>query len=382
MTMRPLPVAVLVVGMLGSYGGPCPGRAAQAPPADPSARAPAPAPSGGPLRRTLFESGGEPFAGLSEGQVTVRIRAQVNNIAILDEEVRQSCYRQLVEARALPEPERANREKEILERSLQDLIDREVILQDLFARVASVRPQYMDKLKDAARKEFERQVRSMKANVRKAGIEVQKDEDLDKILRQQGQSLEFLRRQAERQFMAMEYMRSRIFPKVEHIGHEQIVEYYRQHAEEFRVQDSVRWQDIFIDVGRFANRDEARKFAEQLAERARKGEDFSRLLAYDNGDSSYRNGEGYGQKRGEIKPAEVEPILFRMHDQEVGPVIGLANGFHVIRLVKRQYAGLKPLDAKTQEEIRRKLQNEVADREYKRLLAELKRRATVEINRD
>jgi hypothetical protein len=57
-----------------------------------------------------------------------------------------------------------------------------------------------------------------------------------------------------------------------------------------------------------------------------------------------------------------------------------ANGYHVIRLVKREFAGIKPLDEKIQKAIRSKMEGEVWEREYKRMLAELKRNASIEIS--
>jgi parvulin-like peptidyl-prolyl isomerase len=210
---------------------------------------------------------------------------------------------------------------------------------------------------------------------------IKTDEEFKAYLRSQGLTLAGVRRQVERSFMAMEYMRNLLIPKIDRIGHEQIQEYYQKHPEEFQLADNVVWQDIFIEAGKFPNRDAARQFALQLAAKARAGEDFQQLvLKYDQGDSSYRNGEGYGHRHGEIKPLEAEEILFKMHDGEVGPVIELTNGFHVIRLAKRDYAGLKPFDAKTQTAVRNKLQNDAWDKEYKRVVASLKRQAAIEVS--
>jgi len=68
-----------------------------------------------------------------------------------------------------------------------------------------------------------------------------------------------------------------------------------------------------------------------------------------------------------------------MRDGEVGTVIELETGFHVIRLVKRQYAGMTPLDEKTQSQIRNKLKGEVFEREAKRIVDELRHKAQIEI---
>src|SRR5262249_52476864 len=130
---------------------------------------------------------------------------------------------------------------------------------------------------------------------------------------------------------------------------------------------------------KFRSRDEARRLAEELVLRARKGENFLQLSKqYDHGDSAYRNGEGLGQRRGEIKPNEAEPVLFQMRDGDVS-LVELPTGYHVIRLEKRTHAGQMPLNEKLQGEVRRKLQNQVAEREAKKLVAELKRKASIEI---
>lgn len=311
----------------------------------------------------------------SDCETAARIRATVNGVAILDEEVREAIYPYLLATQTLPEPERSARRKEIFERELQTLIEREVILDDAFARLKG-RPQVVEKLKEAAGKEFDKKVRQMR---QRANIKT--DDEFKAFLRSQGVTMDGIRRQVERNFMATEYMLNRVMPAVDRVSHEAVKEYYDKHPEEFLIADSVTWQDLFVDSSKFPNRDAARQFAEQLVAKARAGEDFLQLVKqFDQGDSSYRKGEGYGHRRGEIKPPEAEPILFQLRDGEVGPVVPIANGFHVLRLVKREYAGRKPFDEKTQSAIRFKLQNEARDREYKRILADLKRKASIEIS--
>jgi parvulin-like peptidyl-prolyl isomerase len=312
---------------------------------------------------------------VEQGQVAARIRATVNGVAILDDEIREAIYPMLLETQLLPEPERSLKQKEIFDREMQQLIEREIILQDAFA-LLSRKQQFLDKLRLAAAKEYEKQIKAMKKR-----NNIKTDEELRAALRSQGLTPEGVRRRIERSFMAMEYMRSRIYTAMDRITYEQILEYYNQHPNEFQVSDSVKWQDIFIDAGSFPDREQARHFAEDLAAKARAGEDFQKLaLKYDKGDSSYRNGDGYGTRRGEIKPPEVEPVLFSLKDGQIAPVVPLGNGFHVLRLVKREYAGLAPFDEKTQAAIRNKLTAQVWEREYKRIIADLRRKASVEIS--
>jgi parvulin-like peptidyl-prolyl isomerase len=310
------------------------------------------------------------------GQVAVRLVAQVNGVAVLDNEVKEACYPQLLATQSMPEPERSARRAEIFRKQLQDIIDREVILQDLFQRLGKQK-RVLEKLDEAADKEFDKRFKSIKEH----NANIKTDEDLKKAFASMGLSIEGFRRQIKRDFMAREYMRNLIFPSIDSgIGFPQIRDYYRQHVDEFHQDDRVEWQDIFIDQSKYANREEARRVAQTVMAQARSGQDFIRLAAqYDKDNSGFGKAEGLGQRREEIRPLECEPYLFQMKPGEVGPVVELPTGFHVFKLVKRDFAGQTPLDDKTQEEIRRKLQVQIAEREWKYMMTEMKKKAKIDI---
>ena len=318
----------------------------------------------------------QPIPEPNPANVAVRVRAQVNGIAILDNEVKEACYPQLLATQSLSEPERSARRADIIKQQLLQIIEREVILQDLYQRLGKQK-RVLEKLEEAADKEFDKRFKTIKE--RNANIKT--DEDLKKAFASMGLSIEGFRRQIKREFMAREYMRNLIFPAVDSgIGLPQIRKYYLQHLDEFRQDDRVEWQDIFIDQSKYASRDEAKKVAQSVANLARTGQDFIRLAAqYDKDNSGFGKAEGLGQRRGEIRPIECESYLFQMRPGEVGPVVELPTGFHVFRLAKRDVAGQTPLNDKTQEEIRRKLQVQVAEREWKYLVTDLKKKAKIEI---
>src|SRR5262249_42693387 len=165
---------------------------------------------------------------------------------------------------------------------------------------------------------------------------------------------------------------------VDRVGHLQIVEYYRGHPEEFQVGESVKWQDLLIDASQYASRDEARRAAQDLGRRLQMKEDFAKLAQLvDPPGFRFTHGEGEGQKRGEIRPREVEATVFTLRDGEAA-LVEMPNGFHVVRMVKHVFAGRQPLDDKLQSQIKDKLRNEIGIREQKRFLAHLKSRATYE----
>jgi parvulin-like peptidyl-prolyl isomerase len=277
----------------------------------------------------------------------------------------------------LADAERAAKVKEITKHALNALIEREVVLQEAFTRLgARGGDKIIQKLKDFADKEFRKSWMRpiMEANHLKT------EEQLEDILEKSGTSLQAVKYGWERNLMSQEYLRNKIFTLLDRIGHEQILAYYREHPDEFTVEDGLTWQDIFIDASRHPSREEARRFAESLAQRVRNGEDFVKLAeSFDNGDASLRKDAlGIGSKRGEIRPAEVEDVLFRLREKDLGPVIETPTGFHLVRLLERTYAGKKPFDEKVQKLIRDKLRAELANKEMKRIIHDLKAQAIIE----
>jgi parvulin-like peptidyl-prolyl isomerase len=311
------------------------------------------------------------------GEFAVRVRAKVNGMAILDEELRSAVYPELLQIRDKPEPQKSALQKQILNQALDHLIDREIVLHEAFSKL-KLSPQgqkVIEKLKGSAGKEFDKIVKGMKQRAH-----CSTDEELKQILLLQGQSLDAIRRQHERNFMMVEYMRYRVLGFTDHLGLNDVKEYYEQHPSEFQTVDSVEWQDIFVSAGKHGSLEEARCFAKDLVARLQCGDSFARLAdKYDDGDSRFRGGQGLGQRHGDIKPPECEPWLFQAKPGQIGPLVELGTGVHVIRLAKREYAGLMPLDAKLQSFILNKLKNGVAEREWKRILKEMKSRAVMEI---
>jgi parvulin-like peptidyl-prolyl isomerase len=317
------------------------------------------------------------------GRVAVAIRAIVNGKPILEDELqlRMLSFPYLPDILQMPEPRRSDTLKKILDTQLDQLIDREVIIQHN-ERMFKKSPKALEKMKSAAAKEFEKKLRLIRQNSK-----VTSDDELKDLLRKQGLSLEALRRQTERDFMAKEYMMIKLWPATTSISFADIRDYFEAHKEEFQTTDKVEWQYLFIEYNergkaRHKSRDEARRFAEHLRQRIVNGEDFAKLAqTFDDGFSKQLQSVGVGTKRGEIKPPELEGPVFAAKAGEVGPVVEAVNGFHLFRVVKRDYAGQMPFDEKVQKRINNQLKNEAAGREYKRIIEALRSEATIAIIR-
>jgi peptidyl-prolyl cis-trans isomerase SurA len=312
----------------------------------------------------------------ADGKVAVRAIAYVNGQPIFDFELRDAMLQRMREVASLTETERDKRLKEIEAQELDKLIEREVIVEDCFSRLKKIKGKALEELQRAANREFDNWARQVKASTG-----VKSDEELYELLSTQGTSVDNIRRQLERGFISMEYMRNLVFPKVQSIPLADINDYYREHREEFTEQERVKWQVIFIDSSKFANKVAALDYAEQMIARLRSGDDFAGLAKKLNGSgvNPLLSSDGIGEKRGEIQPPELERVLFQLEAGQIGPPVELPGGYHIVRAIDRKKTGLKPLTVELQGEIRRKVQNALAEKEYRRLAEEMKSKAVVQI---
>ena len=300
-----------------------------------------------------------------------RVRAMVNGQAILEEEVQASALQSMAGVRT-----EADKIK-LLNAKLNELIERELVLQDAEAKLDTKRNgSVLTALRKEATKAFQDQWHRM---MRASG---QTDEDeFRKFLRAHGMPPEMMQRQFERNFMAMEYAKGSFETKMIRISHADVLAYYQAHARDYMVEESIDWQDLFVAAAKHPSRDAARKFAESLAARARQGADFAKLVqTFDNGDSSLRpDGAGIGKKPGEISPPEAQPVVLGLKQGEVGGPIEMEGGFHIVRVAKRTKAGRKPFDGEVQRRIRDKLRSTAFEGFLKRFVRELRQKAVIDV---
>lgn len=310
-----------------------------------------------------------------EGDPQVRIVASIGVTPIYESEVREAVYQRMGELMRLPATQRAVREKEMFKEELRKIIDRELVIDEMVAVIQKSKQQAaLNKLQEAAAKEAKQRLEDFKKD---RGIP--SDEVFRDALRAQGLTVGGIRRQIERGFMMQAYLREKLGPYMDKIGLAEVREYYAAHPDEFQAEDRVGWQDLFVRFDRFRTQDEARQYAARLAGQAARGADFAKLASeYGMGDSKFRNGAGVGEKPGEIFPADLEPTILALKAGQL-TVKETETGLHILRVAERTYAGTRPYDEKLQIEVKRKLQNQVYEREVRRFLDTLWKRTQPQV---
>jgi parvulin-like peptidyl-prolyl isomerase len=308
-------------------------------------------------------------AGPGPGAMRLTVRARVNGEPIFESDILNAIRPALYQYRDSPQ-----KTADLFNVALDKFIDDEVIYQNAINMLKANNPRALDKLKEAARKEFEKKIRKIREERKWSEAEMTEQ------LQREGLTMDSWQRVEEKDYIRRQFLNSRIFPEIQKLLTPEVIrEYYDQHRNDpdFKQDDKVKWQNIFIAVGaKHPTLAAARAFAETLIQRWQAGEDFSALLAFNDGPN--RTGEGYGSVPKEIQPAELAQHLFTLLPGEIGPAVEFQTGVHIFRVVERDYAGLLPFNEEVQKTIRKKLSNEIAGREEKRLVQELRARAVIE----
>ncbi len=316
---------------------------------------------------------------LDGSTVRVRMRAWVNGRPIYEDEVLHSAGPQMQMYQNLRNPQRSEKFAEIFNATLEQMIDQEIMFQDAVKKLEKGNPKALGKLHDMVEEEYDKRVKKL----RDIGMPEERIKSFGYVFR----------RTLERGMIAMQYAQSRIVGFLDsQVTLDTIKDYYDQHPTEFMLKDRVDWQDVFIAVGpKHPTLADARRFAEELVARCRTPDDFAKIQAYDDGESKTRDGAGFGHKIdydkhgeyiGDIRPHELVPYLLKLKDGQIGPVVEIGTGVHIFRVLKREYGGVKPMDAQVQRLIRGKLKAQLFQREYEQLRRVMRARAVVQIVRD
>jgi hypothetical protein len=142
----------------------------------------------------------------------------------------------------------------------------------------------------------------------------------------------------------------------------EIEQYYNDHKDEF---EKVRVRHILIgtqappggDPSKVLSKDEARKKAQSVLERAKKGEDFVKLVEENSDDPGSKSKGGeyeFARKSGMVQP--FEDASFNLKPGEISDLVETDFGFHIIKLEERRVAQATEQD--TRQEIIEKMKQE------------------------
>lgn len=136
-------------------------------------------------------------------------------------------------------------------------------------------------------------------------------------------------------FLAQEYLAKVVLADIK-VPEDDMRKYYKEHEQEFLLTETVKARHIFIQLSAKATEEEkaaARKKAEEILARLKKGEDFAKVALETSDDTdSAKNGGLLGLLTpGKTNSEEFEKAAFALKTGETSDIVQSPFGFHIIK---------------------------------------------------
>jgi len=201
-----------------------------------------------------------------------------------------------------------------------------------------------------------------------------------KNLAREGNSLESVKKEIRGQMMRARLLRREVKSKIL-VSDEEIGEYYNKNRQDYEGKETVRIKQLLLLLPPNANETIKAKMknqALQLHKRVMDGEPFDLLIVkYSQGPAAAQGGDVGFIERGTIIP-EVEAAAFKLPVGQVSAVIESSVGFHIIQVLDKKGAGLKPIAA-VREEIKTKIEDEKLEKKFDEWIASVRAKSHIEI---
>jgi parvulin-like peptidyl-prolyl isomerase len=225
----------------------------------------------------------------------------------------------------------------------------------------------------------------------KEGIEgIKKENNLDEeqfkqALKQEGLTLDELRKNFERAFMVQTVQAQEIFPRMR-LTEEELRQYYATHRADFMTPETVTLREIAIllpapppgqDAMATPEAAAAKARIEAIRQRVAGGEDFAALVKEASDAATKANGGLIGPVNArDLNPA-AKAVLDALKPGDVSPIIQLPRGYQLLKLEARETAEQQPF-VKVRERIEVAIRNERLGGEMAKLRARLRSEAVIE----
>lgn len=216
------------------------------------------------------------------------------------------------------------------------------------------------------------------------------DAKFQAALKQEGMTVEDLRKNVEKQFLVSQVQRDEVGSKLS-ITEEEARQYYTLHKEEFAQPATVTLREILIDVSAttqggqpaisVAKQDEAEQKAEALRTRLLAGEDFAKVAAEASASASKSNGGLIGPLNLAEVSVSLQELIGKMKPGEISKPIRTNRGVQILKLESLKPASIQPFEA-VRDLVADKVHDARQQTEVRKFLARMRGQAIIEWKND
>lgn len=221
-----------------------------------------------------------------------------------------------------------------IQRLLPEYIRQEIVIQALKRKIPEDRRQLIRESLEPGFQEILSRIKSEN--------DLTTDEELNRLLSREGQSIDLLREAFTRLQMVNGYVAT-LAEVPSAIDRSELVEYYRAHLNEYTPPERVRWQEIVIRFDRHGGAEGAEKKMIEVVQQLNAGADFG-TVAQQHSDalSAEKRGDAGWLQRNSLADSELEQILFDAPIGYTSKVFVRDNRLEVFRVSDHQQSRAIP----------------------------------------
>jgi peptidyl-prolyl cis-trans isomerase SurA len=248
-----------------------------------------------------------------------------------------SALRDYFKTRIPPGTKLSMPEKQILGANvLHQLIDRTLLVQEVKRQIKN--PKDLDRLMSIADKYWlDEEIPPLLSKYTAVN-----ERELAEKLKEENRSLSAMKETFKQEFIAQSFIHEKLKDSVK-VNLPDLLKYYNEHLalHEFDRPAQITWREIVVDISKNKSRELARRKADLLLERIKKGEDLAKLARTESdGPRNSRDQGGFMRTSpGGYAIAEVNQALESMPVGQTSGIIEGADGYHIVRVEERRPAG-------------------------------------------
>lgn len=191
-----------------------------------------------------------------------------------------------------------------------------------------------------------------------------------------------LRQQAREQLAVQKYVQTKVVQNV-NVSDQAIREFYEKNKAQISQPEKVHVRHILIAVkpdAPAADKENARKKAEDLLQRIKGGEDFAKLAQENSDDtgSKPRGGDLPWFARGQMVPTFEAAAFALQKPNDLSPVVESPFGYHILQFLERQQASTIPYE-QVKDRLQAMLKNQQSQQVVAARVRDLRTKGKVEV---
>ena len=257
--------------------------------------------------------------------------ATVNGLPIFAGEMLESYRANLARAKKEVTPEQYIKIREALvRRHLDAAIEKKLLVYGLTSKLKEPQIKALDAhLNEVFQEELTKMMKDMS---------VTSVPELEAEFAKRDLNLDLLKHAFRDQRMSQEFIAIKGQTKKEP-NRQEMLDYYREHADEYALPAKVRWQQIRIGT-RGRAKGEGERLVTQAAGELLQGASFADVARkYSDGPTAANGGLWEWTQKGSLADAEVEDVLFTLPVGEVSPLIRAKDSLQVVSVLERVDVG-------------------------------------------